>query len=85
MLAIAGSSFALATEDPVDENSKHNQILNKLDYGFTAIFAVEMVLKVKFLFLIMFLFLKNKDLSSRLLILVSFCILVRILEIFGIF
>ena len=50
MLAIAGSSIALATEDPVDENSKHNQMLNKLDYGFTVIFTIEMVLKVYMVF-----------------------------------
>ncbi|KAJ6647412.1 Voltage-dependent calcium channel type A subunit alpha-1, partial [Pseudolycoriella hygida] len=33
-------------EDPVDENAKLNIILNQIDYGFTAVFAVEMVLKV---------------------------------------
>jgi hypothetical protein len=46
MAVIAGSSIALATEDPVDENSERNKILNYLDYGFTAVFTVEMTLKV---------------------------------------
>ena len=47
MAVICGSSIALATEDPVDENSYRNVILNYLDYGFTAVFTVEMLLKVK--------------------------------------
>jgi voltage-dependent calcium channel N type alpha-1B len=46
MAVICGSSIALATEDPVDENSYRNVILNYLDYGFTAVFTVEMFLKV---------------------------------------
>ena len=46
MLVISGSSIALATEDPIDENSRRNQILNYLDYGFTIVFAIEMTLKV---------------------------------------
>lgn len=47
MAVICGSSIALATEDPVDENSYRNVILNYLDYGFTAVFTLEMLLKVK--------------------------------------
>jgi hypothetical protein len=47
MLVIAGSSLALASEDPVDENSKQNKILNYIDYGFTLVFTIEMTLKVK--------------------------------------
>ncbi|CAF0744257.1 unnamed protein product [Brachionus calyciflorus] len=46
MLVIGGSSIALATEDPVNEDSPRNVILNYLDYGFTAVFTVEMVLKI---------------------------------------
>ena len=46
MLVICGSSIALATEDPVDENSARNVFLNYLDYGFTTIFTIEMTLKV---------------------------------------
>lgn len=46
MFVICGSSIALATEDPVDENSQRNQYLNYLDYAFTAVFTVEMLLKV---------------------------------------
>lgn len=38
--------MALAAEDPVDEHSKINQILEKLDHAFTAVFAVEMILKI---------------------------------------
>ena len=49
MLVICGSSIALATEDPVDENSPRNIVLNYLDYGFTAVFTCEMLLKVNFL------------------------------------
>ena len=46
MAVICGSSITLATEDPVDENSKHNKILNYFDLVFTAVFTVEMVLKI---------------------------------------
>lgn len=46
MIVILGSSIALATEDPVDETSTQNFYLNYLDYFFTIVFAVEMVLKV---------------------------------------
>lgn len=46
MAVICGSSIALATEDPVDENSPRNVVLNYLDYGFTAVFTVEMILKI---------------------------------------
>lgn len=46
MLVISGSSMALASEDPVDENSRRNKILNYLDYGFTVVFTLEMTLKV---------------------------------------
>jgi hypothetical protein len=46
MLAIAGSSVALATEDPIDEENPRNHILNYFDYGFTAVFTIEMTLKV---------------------------------------
>jgi len=46
MIVILCSSIALATEDPVDENSKQNHYLNYLDYFFTTVFAIEMLLKV---------------------------------------
>ena len=52
MLVICGSSIALATEDPVDENSPRNIVLNYLDYGFTAVFTCEMLLKVSFSYLL---------------------------------
>ena len=47
MMIIIGSSIALAAEDPVEEKSDRNVILTYFDYIFTAIFAVEMLLKVK--------------------------------------
>lgn len=43
MLVIGLSSIALATEDPVDEQAQINIILNKMDYGFTAVFTFEML------------------------------------------
>lgn len=46
MIFIGFSSIALASEDPVVEFSPHNLMLEKLDYVFTAVFAVEMVLKI---------------------------------------
>ncbi len=54
MLVISASSIALATEDPVDENSERNKILNYFDYGFTAVFTVEMTLKVNKILIIIF-------------------------------
>ena len=48
MIVICASSIALATEDPVDEDSPRNKFLNYLDYAFTAVFTVEMTLKVRF-------------------------------------
>ena len=46
MFVILLSSVALALEDPVKEDSEINQRLGYLDYGFTAIFAVECMLKM---------------------------------------
>ena len=46
MIVIVLSSVALAAEDPVVENSQRNRILAYFDYGFTGIFALEMILKV---------------------------------------
>lgn len=46
MLIISLSSIALAAEDPVDEESERNTILNYFDYAFTGVFTVEMLLKV---------------------------------------
>jgi voltage-dependent calcium channel N type alpha-1B len=46
MLIICASSISLASEDPVDELSYRNVILNYIDYLFTAVFAIEMILKL---------------------------------------
>ena len=46
MFVILLSSIALALEDPVKEDSEWNQKLGYLDYGFTAIFAIESLLKM---------------------------------------
>merc|ERR1719412_569967 len=46
MLVIIASSIALAAEDPVDPKSPRNVFLGKLDYGFTCVFAIEVMLKV---------------------------------------
>lgn len=46
MIVIVLSSISLAMEDPVQEDSEKNKILNKLDYAFTGVFTVEMLLKV---------------------------------------
>lgn len=46
MIVICASSIALAAEDPVNELSFKNQVLNYFDYVFTGVFTVEMILKV---------------------------------------
>ncbi|KRX96013.1 Voltage-dependent calcium channel type A subunit alpha-1, partial [Trichinella pseudospiralis] len=46
MVVISLSSISLAAEDPVDESNPRNKYLNYLDYAFTAVFTVEMILKV---------------------------------------
>lgn len=46
MFVILLSSAALAAEDPVQENAPRNKMLSKFDYGFTAIFFIECLLKV---------------------------------------
>lgn len=46
MIVISLSSIALACEDPVDEESEKNKLLNLFDYGFTCVFTIELVLKV---------------------------------------
>lgn len=46
MIVISLSSVALASEDPVVENSEWNTVLNYFDYAFTGVFAIEMILKV---------------------------------------
>ena len=46
MLIIILSSIALASEDPVHEDSPRNKILGLADYGFTAIFTMECTLKI---------------------------------------
>lgn len=46
MVVICLSSIALACEDPVVEESDRNNFLDNLDYAFTGVFAVEMLLKI---------------------------------------
>ncbi|XP_025830104.1 voltage-dependent calcium channel type A subunit alpha-1 isoform X9 [Agrilus planipennis] len=46
MIVICLSSIALACEDPVNEKSFQNSILDQFDYAFTGVFAVEMFLKI---------------------------------------
>lgn len=46
MFVILLSSITLALEDPVQEDSEINQKLGIFDYFFTAIFAVECMLKM---------------------------------------
>ncbi|XP_040175650.1 voltage-dependent calcium channel type A subunit alpha-1-like isoform X2 [Anopheles arabiensis] len=46
MIVISLSSIALAAEDPVQEDSPRNKVLNNLDYAFTCVFTIEMLLKV---------------------------------------
>jgi voltage-dependent calcium channel N type alpha-1B len=46
MLIILASSISLAIADPVEDTNIRNVVLDKIDYGFTAIFALEMILKV---------------------------------------
>ncbi|ESN92149.1 hypothetical protein HELRODRAFT_119050, partial [Helobdella robusta] len=46
MIIICASSISLAAEDPVTENSTKNEFLNLFDFVFTAVFTIEMVLKV---------------------------------------
>ncbi|KRX42053.1 Voltage-dependent calcium channel type A subunit alpha-1 [Trichinella murrelli] len=46
MVVICLSSISLAAEDPVDESNPRNKYLNYLDYAFTAVFTIEMILKV---------------------------------------
>jgi hypothetical protein len=67
MIVICLSSISLAAEDPVHENSMRNLVLNYLDYAFTGVFTVELLLKVclgKYLFLLnLFIFFKIVDLG----------------------
>ena len=46
MIVICLSSISLAAEDPVHDNSRRNLILNYLDYAFTGVFTIELILKV---------------------------------------
>ena len=46
MFVILLSSAALAAEDPVQEDHPRNLMLKNFDYGFTAIFAVECLVKI---------------------------------------
>ncbi|CAF3045433.1 unnamed protein product, partial [Rotaria sp. Silwood2] len=46
LVCILLSSISLGAEDPVDSESFRNRILNTADYFFTAVFTVEICLKV---------------------------------------
>lgn len=46
IIVILASSLSLAIQDPVQDTNIRNVILDQIDYGFTAIFALEMILKV---------------------------------------
>ena len=46
MFVILLSSAALAAADPVQEDHPRNLMLKNFDYGFTAIFAVECLVKI---------------------------------------
>lgn len=46
MIAIGASSIALAAEDPVNPDAFRNELLNAMDFVFTGVFTVEMLLKV---------------------------------------
>jgi len=46
MIVIGASSIALAAEDPVNEVSFRNDVLNYIDYVFTGVFTIELTLKV---------------------------------------
>ncbi|XP_055677358.1 voltage-dependent calcium channel type A subunit alpha-1 isoform X1 [Lutzomyia longipalpis] len=46
MVVISLSSIALAAEDPVEEESTRNKVLNYFDYAFTGVFTIEMLLKI---------------------------------------
>lgn len=46
MFIIGLSSIALAAEDPVNEHSLTNDILDEFDHAFTVVFAIEMFLKI---------------------------------------
>ena len=48
MIVIAMSSIGLACEDPVNEASTINYVLSRFDIAFTAVFSIEMSLKVSF-------------------------------------
>ena len=47
LVIIILSSLTLATEDPVNKNSKANKVLRYFDYIFTAVFTFEMIMKVR--------------------------------------
>uniref|UniRef100_A0A2C9MAT1 EF-hand domain-containing protein n=2 Tax=Biomphalaria glabrata TaxID=6526 RepID=A0A2C9MAT1_BIOGL len=46
MIVICASSVALAAEDPVNDDSPRNLILNYFDFVFTGVFTIELILKV---------------------------------------
>lgn len=46
MFVILLSSIALAAEDPVNSKSQWNDFLDKVDYAFTGVFTIELILKI---------------------------------------
>ncbi|UJR21745.1 hypothetical protein I4U23_024820 [Adineta vaga] len=46
MTVICLSSISLAAEDPINENSMRNKLLSYIDYAFTGVFTIELILKV---------------------------------------
>ena len=46
LICIMLSSAMLAAEDPLQANSDRNMFLNQFDYFFTAVFSIELILKV---------------------------------------
>ena len=65
MIVISLSSIALASEDPVREDSNINQILNYFDYAFTGVFAIEMILKVSNIYVRIYLVSENDHISKK--------------------
>ena len=55
MSIIFASCVCLASEDPDNIDSYRNQVLNYFDYVFTAVFSLELILKVGYAFLCCFL------------------------------
>ncbi|KAI3387752.1 hypothetical protein SNEBB_002200 [Seison nebaliae] len=46
LICILTSSAMLAAEDPINQNSDRNKVLNNFDYFFTTVFTIEITLKI---------------------------------------